>query len=330
MAAILILSYLPTKLIFSVRNETLDQLQPIVIYKHSARFTGSEFPPKACRLPNNCKFAEKTCLQMILDETYGLIKERYKRILTGLTIEEVRIGIYLTAVFLSDGSCGVAATLKDDPSHCSKSNRDFGDFTPNRMKGQLVTKLFESEKLSGIIVTVRLAVLNALSSMMLAESGYKILIDTDPIDLIDLKPEKTVTIVGAFHSYIKKIAESGNKLYVLELNEDALSKEQKQYYVPAHDYEKVLNHSDIVIVTGSTLVNNTIDNLLHSVSRHSQVIVTGPSSSIIPDILFKNHVDMIGATRVTNAELLRSVVSEAGTGYHLFKYCAQKICILNE
>jgi len=267
---------------------------------------------------------------MILDETYGLIRERHEHLLVGLTIEEVRIGIHLTAVFLSDGSCGVAATFSDEPSHCSKSKRDFGDFTPNRIKGQLVTKLFESDKNSGIIVSLRLAVLNALSSAMLAESRYKILIDTDPVDLIDLKPEKTVTIVGAFHSYIKKIAESGNKLYVLELNEDALSKEHKQYFVPANDYRKVLSHSDTVIVTGSALVNNTLDNLLHSVAHNSEVIVTGPSSSVIPDILFRNHVDMIGATRVTDAELLRNVVSEAGTGYHLFKYCAQKICILNE
>lgn len=267
---------------------------------------------------------------MILHSTYDLIKKKHEHLLKGLTIADVRIGLFLTAVILSDASCGVSANVADNCTVCEKSKRDFGNFTPNRIKGLAVTELFETEKNSGIIVTLRIAVLNAISSVLLNNSAYKILVDTDPIDLIDLKPEKTVTVVGAFQSYIQKIAITGCKLFVLELNEEALSAEQKQFYVPAKDYEKVLPLSDIVIITGLTLVNNTLDSLLAAITPKAQVVVTGPSSSIIPDILFDNHVDMIGATRVTDTDLLMNVVSEAGTGYHLFKYCAQKICILNE
>ena len=56
--------------------------------------------------------------------------------------------------------------------------------------------------------------------------------DRDPIQLIDLNSRKTITVVGAFHSYIRKISETGNKLYVLEMNEEALGQEYKKFYVP--------------------------------------------------------------------------------------------------
>jgi hypothetical protein len=39
---------------------------------------------------------------------------------------------------------------------------------------------------------------------------------------------------------------------------------------------------------------------------------------------------MIGASRITRPEILFEIVGEGGTGYHLFEYCAQKICILKE
>ena len=79
-----------------------------------------------------------------------------------------------------------------------------------------------------------------------------------------------------------------------------------------------------------TLVNNTIDGLLSAISPDALVIVTGPSSSLIPDVLFQNKVNIIGATKITNPEILFNIVSECGAGFHSFKYCAAKICIINE
>jgi uncharacterized protein len=266
---------------------------------------------------------------MISDKTYQLIKSKYSSLLDKLTIADVRIGLHISGVKLSDGSCGVAGTLNETRQHCSKKERDFGDFTPSQIRGRRITDLFETTKKSTITDTLKIAVLNALSSRLISNSGYRILEDTDPIELVDLESCKTITIVGGFHSYIQKISETRNKLYVLELDEHALTQEHKKFYVPADEYAKVLPISDIVIITGLTLVNNTIDGLLASVSPDAQVIVTGPSGSILPDILFENNVNIIGAMRITNPALLFKIAAEAGTGYHLIKYCAKKICILN-
>ncbi|HNV81772.1 MAG: DUF364 domain-containing protein [Tenuifilaceae bacterium] len=269
-------------------------------------------------------------MAMILNETYDFIKKNYAERIEQLTIDEVRFGVLLTAVRLSDGSHGAASTMPDIQHHCLRKNRDFSDFTPTNVVGHRVTALFETEKKSGLIDTLRIAVLNAISSTIIANGNYKIVEDADPIDLIDLNSEKTITIVGAFNSYIHRISSTKNKLYVLELNRDALVDEFKKYYVPAENYGEVIPQSDIVIITGLTLVNSTIDGLLAAIGPHTQVVVTGPSSSLIPDILFRNKVNIIGASRVYNPERLFTIVSEYGTGYHLFKYCAKKICILNE
>jgi uncharacterized protein len=266
---------------------------------------------------------------MILEETYRLLKTKYFNQIEDLTISDVRIGVFLSAVLLSDGSCGVSSTITDTYVPCDKKSRDFGDFSPLKIRGQKVLSLFEMDKKSNLTDTLKTAVLNAISSKIISLSDYKIIENTDPIDLIDLNSKKTITIVGGFQTYIQRVSDTNNKLYVLELDENALSSEQKQYFVPANKYAEILPASDIIIITGSSLVNNTIDPLLASVSADAQVIVTGPSSSIIPDILFENKVKIIGATRITDPDLLFSIASEAGAGFHLFKYCAQKICIVN-
>ena len=267
-------------------------------------------------------------MSLIFEQTYNLLKERYKTRLEELFISEVRVGLYLTAVSLSDNSTGTSATLAGDNPVCAKNERDFGDFTPLRIKGHTVLDILELHKESGIISSLKTAVLNAVSSGIIASGNYKIIENCDPIRLLDLSSGKTITIVGAFQSYIRKISESGNRLNVLELSENALTSDQRKFFVPACEYDKVIPSSDIVIITGQTLVNRTIDELLAAVSPGTEVIVTGPSSGLLPDILFENKVTIIGTSRIIRPEILFDVVSEGGTGYHLFEYCAKKICIL--
>jgi len=265
---------------------------------------------------------------MIIEQTYQLLKNIYGSKLEGLIISDIKIGLYLTAVRLSDNSIGTSATLTDDNPVCAKGKRDFGDFTPLKIKGQKILDILETKKESNIISSLKTAVLNAISSKIISSGNYRIIENRDPIQLLDLNSRKTITIVGAFQSYIRKISETENKLFVLELSENALSQEQKKLFVPAGEYKKIIPASDIVIITGQTLVNRTIDDLLSVISPRTQVIVTGPSSNILPDVLFENKVSIIGAIRITNPEILFDIVSEGGTGFHLFEYCAQKICIL--
>lgn len=266
---------------------------------------------------------------MIVKKTFELLKGGYGD--TGnLLIDDVRIGLFLTAVRLSDGSMGAASSLVDEHPFCTKNERDFGEFTPLNIKGKSIKELFESDKDSRLVSSLRTACVNAVSTRVLNSGRYQVIEDTDPIELVDLNGNRTITLVGAFQSYISKISGTGNKLNVLEFNENSLKPEHRKYFVPAAEYDKIIPLSDVVIITGQTLVNETIGGLLSVIKDDTQVIVTGPSGSMLPDILFGHGVSIIGAMKITRPGLVFDVVSQAGLGYHLFRYCAAKICILNE
>ena len=78
---------------------------------------------------------------MIIEQTYNLLVNKYKTLFEKLIITDVRIGLFLTAVRLSDNSIGTSATLNDDHPACSKSERDFGDFTPLKIRGRSLSKI---------------------------------------------------------------------------------------------------------------------------------------------------------------------------------------------
>lgn len=267
---------------------------------------------------------------MIIQKTYELIKERYGDRLNNISVEEVSIGIYLSAIKLSDGSLGTSSTFSSGYPFCSKEKRDFGPLSPSKIKGAKVTDILDNADENGVIASLKIASLNALSAGLITEGNYKIIENTDPLSFVGLEPVKTITIVGAFQSYIRKISATPNKLYVLEMNEDALGKEHRNVFVPSSGFKQILPFSDVVIITGQTLVNGTIDDLLAEIKEGTRVIVTGPSAGILPDILFKNGVSIVGAIRITNPDILFQIVSEGGTGFHLFEYCARKICIFRD
>jgi uncharacterized protein len=268
---------------------------------------------------------------MIIEDTYKLIKSRYGQRLNTVTIEKLIAGVYLTAVKLSSGFSGLASNDLNSTDNCTHSrNRGFGDFTPGNFKGQKITGLFAIPEPTCFLKTLQLAVMNALSAELLEESKYKVVQNLDPIELIDLSGQKQVCVVGAFLSYIKKVAESNSGLKVIELNENAVPEEYRQYFVPSNLSEEVISQSDIVIITGSSLANNTLDRLLEIIPRKAKVILVGPTSGLIPDVLFSHGVDIIGATRIIDPGKMMELVAEGAAGFHLFQSCATKICIVNE
>lgn len=266
---------------------------------------------------------------MIVDQTYSILRDKCREFIDSLTVEDLRIGIWITAVRLSDGTTGTSATLPDVQEAVSGGTRDFGDLTPLHIRGRKVRELLESGKQTGIVRSAGMAVLSALSSRFFSSEHYNIVEDCDPVDFAVTGAGKYITLVGAFHSYIRKLSLTGSVLKVLELNEEAVPLEFRGCYVPASEYRKVISESDTLIISGQTLINSTISGLLDAARPSTRIIVSGLSGNIIPDILFSKGVNILGALRISDPELLFRLAAEGGTGYHLFQYCAKKICILN-
>ena len=263
----------------------------------------------------------------IVDRTLTLLGRRCAERLAPLTIADVRIGVHFTAVLLSDGHCGVAGTMRPAARPLDKSQRQFGPFSPARIRGQYVGDLFAADQDTLYNRSLTIATMNALSAPLLTPPAYEVLEDTDPLDLFEFGPGRRVAIVGAFQSYIKRVAASGADLQVLEFRPEMLQEAHRSYFVSADTYATVLPAADLVIITGQTLANGTLDQLLQTVNPQAEIMLTGPTASFLPDVLFEYPVKAIGAVRFPDPEQALTVAGEGGSGYHLFKYGAEKICV---
>lgn len=266
---------------------------------------------------------------MIIEENYAYLQEYYPEMLD-LKIEDVRVGSYMLCLRLSNQYMGIASSEEDKEVHCASELRKFGNFTPLRITGRSVRQLFDHSDKTPLVNALLIAALNAVSQAINELKGIKIIRQKDPIDLLTLGQNKKITVVGAFHSYIKKIGMGNDQLTVLELHEKNVLPEHRQFFRPAGDYVKVLPDADVVMITGLTMVNNTFDDLLKACNPDAQIVVVGPSSNLISEVLFQKNVDIIGGIQITHPEIIFDLISQGAAGYHLFKYGAEKICILNE
>jgi len=267
----------------------------------------------------------------MINRAIEILKNKYKVNFSEITISEIEIGVYMTGIKLSDNSYGVAGTNISHDSQCYRDKRDYDIFSTNNIIGQNLNDLFYIQKSTKIIDGLKVAALNALSSKIINTNNYNITENTDPIELLDLSNFHNITVVGAFQSYIRKLKIANKNFKVLELDKEALKIEDYKYYAPADTYVDVFASSDLIIITGSTLVNNTLENILDNIPNTATVIVTGPSGSIVPDVLFEKGVDIIGATKIIDSNLMMKLVAQAATGFHFFKHnCAQKICVTNK
>lgn len=266
----------------------------------------------------------------MINKTLAILQSKFKLNLKEIEFEDVRIGIYKTAVQLTGERYGVAGTHRaKSGDYKYRTKRDQSPFSTNHIIGQNVADLFQAPS-SPIVDNLKVATLNALSAKILQESDYQIITNKDPIDLVDLSGQKTISIVGAFKGYIQKIGAMEHTMNIIEIRPDAIPPEYRKHFVPSDQAKAVLPHSDIVIITGSTLVNDSLKDLVSYLPKAGTTILVGPSSSFIPDVLFEQGIDIIGATHITHPNKMLQIVSEAATGFHFFKYCAQKICILNK
>jgi uncharacterized protein len=116
--------------------------------------------------------------------------------------------------------------------------------------------------------------------------------------IMDRVPGKTVTCVGRF-PFFGRMAESAARAYLLEMNPQAGE-------LPSFAAEEVIPESDLLILTGTSLINKTMERLLE-LGRHGTVIVLGPSTPM-SDVLFDFGASVIAGIRVVDqGKLLRSI-----------------------
>ena len=269
----------------------------------------------------------------ILRETRDYIREAVPGEYESLQMERVVFGLFFTGVKLNNGDGGICFTpVKAIPEAvCCPSSAKVMPLS-GRLKGMEADRVLrEMEEGNPLKKALGIATLNALSLTLERSQGtpnFEVVLEKDALDLLTLHEEEFVVVVGALAPYLKRLKARGKPFRVLEMDPRTLKKDEMPFYSPAEEAPLYVPKADLLVVTGTSLVNDTLEGLLALARKDARVVVLGPTASQYPRAFFERGVDMLGGIRVTAPDDLLDLLAEAGSGYHFFGRSAERTTIV--
>jgi len=212
-----------------------------------------------------------------------------------IPVKDVRVGISWTGV---DGKyCGVAKTYGIPFKH--------GNYTKDL--GELNSKTtLELAKYSRSWNMVEASIGVAAINSMVKPKGK---ININALDLvIERGKDKEITMVGRF-PLIPKIKASASRLWVLESDHSLINPKKGIINESAAEY--VIPKSDIVIITGSTLINKSMERFLNLCNEDTYVIILGPSTTM-SEVLFDYGANMLAGVEIIKSRQILQKISQSG------------------
>lgn len=170
--------------------------------------------------------------------------------------------------------------------------------------------------------SIGLAAINAITQCVYRHAGYGLMPAGNTMGNLDFLAEDHVGMVGYFPSLVRRLREQGIRLTVIE---------KKSKFREAGDLINVtpepekLRGCNKVIVTASTLLNDSIDAILEFTAGAAQIVVVGPTAGFLPDPLFERGVTAIGGTEIVRPdELIDRLRQDQGMGETTRKYLIEK------
>ena len=80
----------------------------------------------------------------------------------------------------------------------------------------------------------------------------------------------------------------------------------------AEEASCILPQADVAAITGTALINHTLDELLDLCRPETSVMVLGPSTPLSP-VLFDHGVDVISGTVVVDTDLVLTLIGQGAT-----------------
>jgi uncharacterized protein len=268
----------------------------------------------------------------ILGETIAAIGAILGPELDEIVVERVVVGLFFTGVKLTNGSAGSCATpIKTIPEAvCCPSSAMAMPF-PGKLAGRRAADLAR-EALSGhgIRRAVGIATVNALADRCWQRRPHpdvELRPGVDAFDATEIRKSEKVVVVGAFVPFLKELKRRGQPFLVLEQDSATLKADELPFFRPAEQAAEIVPEADVVLITGATLVNNTLEDLLALVRPETRVTIVGPTVGMLPDAFLARGADVLGCVKITDADAFLDLLAEGGSGYHFFGRSAQKLVL---
>ena len=219
---------------------------------------------------------------------------------------------------LADGSCGFFYTRLGDNL---KQLRDKID--EKQILSTPVLDLAEGYDNDNLVKrTLGLGALNAIAQHVFRRSGNVLQDSTNPLGQLDLDTSHQVGMVGFFRPLIRMLKDQRVPVTVIEQDEGYLD-----YEGPVDITLDVgaLKRCDRVLITASTLLNDSLDSVLANCAADARVALIGPTVGCLPDPFFARGIDVVGGSRVANlCGLKKHMLSGENWGNSVIKYCIAK------
>lgn len=223
------------------------------------------------------------------------------------------------AIALEDNTIGI---IFINLSHDVKNN--FYNLNTNYYKGMqtsVLAQMFESKDLFS--KSLGLGAINAISQFLFKQSEFCYEYVSDSLGLLEIEKDDIIGMVGFFPPLVNHIERIGNKLIVIERKEELL-KIGLNWKVTLDPSELELCNK--ILITSTTVLNETIDEILQFCKDAEKISMIGPTAGFLPDPLFKRGIDILGGTRVIDSRiLLHSIENNIKWAGSAKKYIIRKL-----
>lgn len=206
-------------------------------------------------------------------------------------------------VQLADGSAGISYVLLGDVQRRSPAAE------PTVLAGRAALSIVEDlVARDPVSRSLALASVNAVTRHLLDRAGFRPDFATNSLGSLALGPDDRLGMVGFFPPLVRRAQERGIPLVVLELRSELVQDAPGLTVTldPAR-----LEACTKIVCTSTTLLNETLDELLAHARAAREFVLVGPSAGCVPDPLFSRGVTGVGGAWVTDPVAL---MDRAGRG----------------
>lgn len=209
---------------------------------------------------------------------------------------DVRLGLGYTGVLLDDGRCGLAYTFRHETNYGCTAFSAAGT-----LQGRTASELLALSKTPGVLpAAVALATGNALSQPPADATA-------DGLALLNIRPTDTVGMVGYFGPLVEKINQSCRTLHIFEKMPNPAAG-----VLAAAAEPEVLPQCQVVILTATTLLNGTFDEVVTYCQGAREVMLLGPSTPYAPRLMAAKGITVLSGVRVADPASVLRVIGEGG------------------
>jgi len=198
------------------------------------------------------------------------------------TVEILCLGLGYTVVTTSDGGIGLSYTYFGDKKSCMVLNKHI-DYE-GRSADQLLEKIKSDNTVERSMALALINALNYTDALHLPEDDdNKIMFDKFKIG-----DNRRVTMVGYFPPMVRIFEKMGVELEIIDSSRGL---GQKEVF-----YNKLKNWAQVLLLTSTSVLNNSTEEILAHAGENLKSIMLGPSTPLVADAFEHLPVHMLAGT----------------------------------